>query len=144
MSMRADWVVAIKVTPSFGRCLHLCIAAELVSSECSPNGGWECWSYWIARGSDWDWDAEVEEMTDGRSTALSPEVGMAVYSQLSSVAITPVASQVIGLDGTTYSLRVVAGFNSVRYVWWNDLPPEWSSLKPAVDLLLSIADRESK
>jgi hypothetical protein len=42
------------------------------------------------------------------------------------------ANPMAGLDGTRFSLTLRGGFSSVSFSWWEEGPPEWSSLTHAV------------
>jgi len=42
----------------------------------------------------------------------------------------------MGLDGTTYTIRIKNGFNSSTYNWWVECPPEWETLGKLAEKLI--------
>ena len=42
----------------------------------------------------------------------------------------------MGLDGTTYTIRIENGWNSVTYNWWGECPKEWEQLGKLAEKLV--------
>lgn len=40
----------------------------------------------------------------------------------------------LGLDGTTTTVRIERGMNSVEFSWWEDPPEEWKNLERLIQL----------
>ena len=58
-----------------------------------------------------------------------------IMNLLSNLAIKPVSEFVKGDDGVTHELEFFAGFNKSKYVWWGELPNEWSELSAFTSFL---------
>ena len=53
----------------------------------------------------------------------------------------PVAPEgIMGLDGTTHTLQISNGLNSITYEWWVDLPKNLSGLRLILEQLFKMAD----
>ncbi len=63
-----------------------------------------------------------------------------VLAFLSSSRISPIPTFAMGVDGTTYSLEVSTGYNSVSYTWWGTIPDEYEPFKELIKSLLSWAE----
>ena len=60
--------------------------------------------------------------------------------KLSRIPASPEFS--MGLDGTTYTISIKNGFNSVTYSWWEECPPEWEKLGKLADKLIDYVERD--
>ena len=60
--------------------------------------------------------------------------------KLSRIPASPEFS--MGLDGTTYTICIKNGFNSVTYSWWEECPPEWEKLGKLADKLIDYVERD--
>jgi hypothetical protein len=49
---------------------------------------------------------------------------------------------IVGLDGTTFELRIADGFTGAHYKWWCGLPEGWEALGEIANALLRLAGRE--
>ena len=58
-----------------------------------------------------------------------------LLSPLIGLALPIVAQGPMGLDGTTYSLKISVGLTNVTLRWWEEIPAEWQSLSPIVEAL---------
>lgn len=67
----------------------------------------------------------------------------AILAETTSLQLPLSASGQVGLDGTTYTLRIGCE-SSVEYTWWADLPDEWSALAPLVDKIMQVVDKKPK
>jgi hypothetical protein len=46
-----------------------------------------------------------------------------------------------GLDGTTYRLRLVSGFVTAEFGWWEEVPKSWAPLEGIVQRLVKLTGR---
>jgi hypothetical protein len=84
-----------------------------------------------------------KEPTNTRFELNSEEVEEMI-KHLSNVSLSVLPEWVEGLDGTTYSLKITCGLNSVVYKWWDELPKEYKALERVIEKLFSWADLDFK
>ena len=63
-----------------------------------------------------------------------------VAGLLETLMKTPVCvcpPNLMGLDGTTYDMEIIRGFNRVQFTWWGKLPEQWANLAPLVRFMVS-------
>jgi uncharacterized protein YbjT (DUF2867 family) len=61
-----------------------------------------------------------------------------LLSALDAATITPMPGFAAGLDGTTTTLRIIRGANSVEFRWWEDLPEPWAGLEVISEYFQSV------
>jgi hypothetical protein len=57
------------------------------------------------------------------------------FAQISQLSLTLAPTRFCGFDGATYELHLENGLNTVKFTWWNALPPEWETLENVVGIL---------
>lgn len=72
------------------------------------------------------------DLSDGEVEALE--------RALSEFSIRPGPPFAMGLDGTTWHVRIENGWNGFELRWWSNLPDEWRSAQPLLDLIASLAE----
>jgi hypothetical protein len=75
---------------------------------------------------------------------LNSEEVEEMIKQLSNVSHSVLPEWIEGLDGTTYSLKITCGLNSVVYEWWDELPKGYKALERVIGALFSWADLDFK
>lgn len=125
-----------------------------ISLECRPSfeGGWEVqlerrasepWRVRVRLGHPQDGLSAHPHYDPETGTAqwerpLSP-AGVAEIARLLKGTTVPLAPEfAMGLDGTTWELRIEYGWNRVHLAWWPELPRAWQSLRPLLDFLVSL------
>jgi len=67
---------------------------------------------------------------------ISSEQKQFILAHLKSLHTGISQNPMMGLDGTTYRLKIESDtFVSVEYCWWVSLPEEWIELKPVITIL---------
>lgn len=79
-----------------------------------------------------------------REIQASAEAVLPILNAVQRLSL-PIPSDVDGLDGTIYSLKV-GELNSATYSWWGSLPCEWSALEAivaAIEVLSGIKEQQT-
>lgn len=83
---------------------------------------------------------EAFNVSRGRSRhPLEQETLDALQRLLPSGPLAIPSDQLIGLDGTTFTLTIGRGADAVEYSWWLRPPAEWECLGEIVRLLVTTA-----
>jgi len=72
---------------------------------------------------------------------ISPSEFNELFGYIESYRITAFPEFSMGLDGTTYTISIKNGFNSVIYSWWEECPPEWEKLGKLADKLIDFVKK---
>jgi hypothetical protein len=84
-----------------------------------------------------------KEPTKSRLQLNSEEVEE-IINHLSNVSLSVLPEWIEGLDGTTYSLKIFCGLNSVVYEWWEELPKGYKALELVIEKLFNWANLDLK
>jgi hypothetical protein len=55
-----------------------------------------------------------------------------IRDALQSCQFSPDIGRADVIDGCTFELELIEGFNSKKFSWMDDLPAEWNELRPAI------------
>ena len=78
---------------------------------------------------------------DSGKITMSPSDFNDLLEDIKLYRITAFPEFSMGLDGTTYTISIKNGFNSVTYSWWEECPPEWEKLGKLADKLIDYVKR---
>ena len=67
--------------------------------------------------------------------------GEAVWNLARHLPLTLTPDAAMGCDGTTYVLEFTGDSNSLRFWWWQRLPPQWTSIEPLLNGLEALRRR---
>lgn len=67
-----------------------------------------------------------------------------LLAKLSGLRIPPVPDGIMGLDGTTYTLRIVQMFNAASYTWWEASPKGWEGLEEVAQRMIGLSHEIEK
>jgi hypothetical protein len=74
---------------------------------------------------------------------LGPEEAKALWDVLNEFEFRSAESSAIGLDGTTYALRILTEQIDAGFDWWEAMPSEWAGPRRLVSQLLRLAGSEA-
>jgi len=96
-------------------------------------------------GDKWTLDRTLGTMYEQESTRLEVKATDVVelISSIKTLRLPMLPDSVYGLDGTTHTLRIASGLNSVEYVWWDTLPESFEPLKGLIERLFKLAQLPS-
>jgi len=64
---------------------------------------------------EWEFEMSVSDYED-------------IVHVIQNLEVKAIPEFIMGVDGTTYELKIHNGFNSVEYNWWGELPAGWENL----------------
>jgi hypothetical protein len=79
----------------------------------------------------------VEDKKGRRQIRVTEEAVLPIADAVARLRL-PVPTDVLGLDGTIYSLTI-GTLTSVTYSWWMSLPAEWAALQEIIAAIKAIS-----
>lgn len=71
---------------------------------------------------------------------LNAQTSKIILNLIHGLCLKAAPEFIVGDGGTLYELEFWAGFQKVKYVWWNNLPEQWQDLDTLVTFLGGFID----
>lgn len=115
--------------PSFCRATHLMLRFD------EEEGGWRLWLR--TAGS---YETVDRRMLEEMEPISIPDADVQeIIRQIRVARIGFPKLWHLGRDGISYVLTIGERYPQMTLSWWEDLPPEWEELQPAVEALVHLA-----
>lgn len=134
-------VVELTITPADEHLNHQGIALRVELSY--DKAGYRDGCYWkrSTHAMEWMEHATPPAVRFGTPEPLRQEFALSLWNAISTARISPFTEGQFGyIHPMTFQLKVSSPAFSCDLSWKDELPPEWSALKQAVQVLESIAD----
>ncbi len=83
----------------------------------------------------WQLPGEGKDFRIHPIAEVEQELVAGLVTALADIKTTVIPSGEYGFDGTSYELQIANANSHVGYHWWEELPRQWTGLKPALKLL---------
>jgi len=116
--------IELKVDPSFSRPLKITAKKGIITYK-----------------GNLEQENSIFEPNAGGKITISPSDFNNLLGDIKLYRITAFPEFSMGLDGTTYTISIKNGFNSVTYSWWAECPPEWETLGTLAEKLIDFVKK---